>query len=69
MRSFVIYVLGGIAGLMIISMFGSQPGAGTGVAPFLGFGLATLLEYFVPPAKYQPRDPHRHGESPPVTAR
>jgi len=69
MRSFVIYVLGGIAGLMIILMFGSQLGAAAGVAPLIGFGVAALFDYFVPPAQYQPKDPHRYGESPPVTAR
>jgi uncharacterized membrane protein YgaE (UPF0421/DUF939 family) len=69
MRSFAVYVVGGIVGLMIILMFGSRLGSATFLAPLIGFGLAALFEYFVPPAKYQPRDPHRYGESPPVTAR
>jgi ammonia channel protein AmtB len=68
-RSFVVYVVGGIVGLMIILTFGSRLGSATFVAPLIGFGLAALFEYFVPPAKYQPKDPHRYGESPQVTAR
>lgn len=69
MRSFAVYVVGGIVGLMIILMFGSWLGSATFLAPIIGFGLAALFDYFVPPAKYQPKDPHRYGESPPVTAR
>ena len=69
MRSFVIYVLGAAAGLVMILIFGSSLGAWTFVAPLVGFGVAGLYDYFVPPAAYQPRDPHRYGESPPVTVR
>ena len=69
MRSFVIYLIGGIAGLLLILMFGSRLGSWTFVAPLMGFGVAALFDYFVPPAGYQPRDPHRYGASPPVTAR
>jgi len=69
MRSFVVYLVGGVAGLLIILMFGSWLGSATFLAPLIGFGLAVLFDYFVPPAKYQPRDPHRYGESPPVTVR
>ncbi len=69
MRSFVVYALGGLAGLVAILMFGSRLGSLTFVAPLVGFGAAALFDYFVPPAGYQPRDPHRYGESPPVTAR
>lgn len=35
----------------------------------LYYGLAALFDYVVPPAGYQPRDPHRYGASPPVTIR
>jgi hypothetical protein len=69
MRSFVIYLIGGIAGLLVILMFGSRLGSWTFVAPVVGFGAAALFDYFVPPAGYQPRDPHRYGASPPVTVR
>ena len=69
LRSFVIYLAGGVAGLLIILMFGSRLGSWTFVAPLVGFGVAGLFDYFVPPAGYQPRDPHRYGESPPVTVR
>jgi hypothetical protein len=69
MRSFVIYLIGGIAGLLLLLMFGSRLGSWTFVAPLIGFGVAALFDYFVPPAGYQPRDPHRYGASPPVTAR
>lgn len=69
MRSFVIYLIGGIAGLLVILMVGSRLGSWTFVAPVVGFGAAALFDYFVPPAGYQPRDPHRYGASPPVTVR
>ena len=69
MRSFVVYLIGGIAGLLVILMFGGRFGAWTAVAPLAGFGVASLFDYFVPPAGYQPRDPHRYGASPPVTVR
>jgi ammonia channel protein AmtB len=69
MRSFVVYLVGGVVGLLVILMFGSTLGSATFLAPLLGFGLAVLFDFFVPPAKYEPRDPHRYGESPPVTAR
>ena len=69
MRSFVIYTVGAVVGLVLILMFGSRLGSWTFVTPVMGFGLAALFDYFVPPAGYQPRDPHRYGESPPVTVR
>ena len=69
MRSFAIYTLGAVVGLVLILMFGSRLGSWTVVAPVIGFGLAALFDYFVPPAGYQPSDPHRYGESPPVTVR
>ena len=69
MRSFVIYLIGSIAGLLVILMFGSRLGSWTFVAPVVGFAAAALFDYFVPPAGYQPRDPHRYGASPPVTVR
>jgi MFS family permease len=68
MRSFMVYLVGGIAGLLIILLFGSWLGSARFLAPLIGFGLAALFDYFVPPEKYQPKDPHRYGESPPVTA-
>ena len=69
MRSFVIYTLGAVVGLVLILMFGSRLGSWTFVTPVIGFGLAALFDYFVPPAGYRPSDPHRYGESPPVTVR
>ena len=69
MRSFVIYTVGAVVGLVLILMFGSRLGSWTFVTPVLGFGLAALFDYFVPPAGYRPSDPHRYGESPPVTVR
>ena len=69
MRSFVIYTLGAVVGLILILMFGSRLGSWTFVAPVVGFGLAALFDYFVPPTEYQPSDPHRYGESPSVTVR
>ena len=69
MRSFVVYTLGAVAGLVLILMFGSRLGSWASITPIVGFGLAALFDYFVPPAGYQPRDPHRYGESPPVTIR
>ena len=69
MRSFVVYTIGAVVGLVLILVFGSRLGPWTLVTPVVGFGLAALFDYFVPPAEYQPRDPHRYGESPPVTIR
>jgi hypothetical protein len=69
MRSFVIYLLGGLAGLLAILMFGSRLGSGAFLAPLAGFAVAATIDYLYPPAKYQPSDPHRYGESPPVTVR
>jgi hypothetical protein len=69
MRSFVIYTLGAVVGLVLILMFGSRLGSWTSITPIVGFGLAALFDYFVPPAGYRPSDPHRYGESPPVTVR
>jgi hypothetical protein len=68
-RSFVIYAVGAVVGLLMLLMFSSALGLWTLVAPLVGFGVAGLFDYFVPPAGYQPRDPHRYGESPPVTIR
>jgi hypothetical protein len=69
MRSFVIYTIGAVVGLILVLIVGGRLGSWTSVAPVVGFGLAALFDYFVPPAGYQPRDPHRYGESPPVTVR
>jgi hypothetical protein len=69
MRSFVIYTIGAAVGLVLILMFGGRLGSWTSITPVVGFALAALFDYFVPPAGYEPRDPHRYGESPPVTVR
>jgi predicted membrane channel-forming protein YqfA (hemolysin III family) len=69
LRSFVIYTVGAVVGLLVILMFSSRLGWWTFIAPIIAFGLLALFDYFVPPATYQPRDPHRYGESPPVTVR
>jgi hypothetical protein len=69
LRSFVIYLVGAAVGLLLVLMFGSRLGSWTFVAPLVGFGVLTLVDYFMPPEQYKPRDPHRYGESPPVTVR
>jgi hypothetical protein len=69
MRSFVIYTIGAAVGLVLILMFGGRLGSWISITPVVGFALAALFDYFVPPTGYQPRDPHRYGESPPVTVR
>ena len=69
MRSFVMYTLGAVAGLVLVLIFGSRLGWWTFIAPLIGFDVFALIDYFVPPAAYAPRDPHRYGESPPVTVR
>ena len=69
MRSCVVYAAGAIGALLVILMFGGRLGSWTSAMPLVGFGLAALFDYVVPPAGYQPRDPHRYGESPPVTIR
>jgi hypothetical protein len=69
MRSFVMYTLGAVVGLFLVLMFGSRLGWWTFTAPVIGFVVFAFVDYFMPPSKYQPRDPHRYGESPPVTVR
>jgi hypothetical protein len=69
MRSFMVYAIGAVAGLFMLLLFSSSLGVWAFVTPLVGFGVAALFDYFVPPAGYQPRDPHRYGESPPVTVR
>jgi hypothetical protein len=69
MRSFVIYLLGGAAGLLVMLFFGGRLGGLAFAAPVVAFGVFALIDYLMPPAGYQPRDPHRYGESPPVTVR
>ena len=69
MRSFAVYTVGAVAGLLLLLIFGSRLGSVASITPIVGFGLAALFDYFVPPAGYRPSDPHRYGESPPVTAR
>lgn len=69
LRSFVFYALGAVAGLIAIMIFGGRLGSLTPVIPLVGFGLFAVIDYLMPPAGYVPRDPHRYGESPPVTVR
>jgi hypothetical protein len=69
MRSFVIYGLGAVAGLLALVIFGGRLGWWAAAAPLVGFGLAALVDYARPPAAYAPADRHRYGASPPVTAR
>jgi hypothetical protein len=69
MRSFTIYALGALAGLLAILFFGGRLGGLASVMPVVAFGVFGLFDYLMPPAGYQPRDPHRYGESPPVTIR
>jgi hypothetical protein len=69
MRSFIIYGLGAVAGLLVLLIFGGRLGWWASAAPLVGFGVFALVDYLRPPAKYEPRDPHRYGESPPVTVR
>jgi len=69
MRSFMIYAVGAAVGLLMLLMFSSALGLWTFMTPLVGFAVAGLFDYFVPPAGYQPRDPHRYGESPPVSSR
>ena len=67
-RSFVIYTIGAVVGLFLILTFSGLLGWWTFLAPVIGFSLLALFDYFVPPARYQPRDPRRYGESPRMTA-
>jgi hypothetical protein len=68
-RSFIIYGLGAVAGLLAIMIFGGRLGWWASAAPLVGFGLFALVDYFRPPAKYEPLDPTRYGASPAVTVR
>jgi hypothetical protein len=69
MRSFTMYALGALAGLLAILFFGGRLGVLTFAVPVVAFGVFALIDFLMPPAGYQPRDPHRYGESPPVTQR
>jgi hypothetical protein len=69
LRSFGIYALGAVAGLLVVLLAGSQLGWWVFAAPLVGFGVFAVVDYLMPPAPYAPRDPHRYGESPPVTVR
>jgi peptidoglycan/LPS O-acetylase OafA/YrhL len=69
MRSFTIYALGALAGLLAILFFGGRLGGSASAVPIVAFGVAALIDFLMPPAEYQPRDPHRYGASPPVTMR
>jgi hypothetical protein len=69
LRSFAIYGLGAVGGLLVLAIFGSRLGWWAFAAPVVGFGVAALFEYYRPPKGYEPADPHRYGASPPVTQR
>jgi peptidoglycan/LPS O-acetylase OafA/YrhL len=69
LRSFVIYGLGAVVGLLVLVIFGGRLGWWAFAAPVIGFGVSALVDYLRPPAKYEPPDAHRYGASPPVTAR
>ena len=69
LRSFIIYGLGVVVGLLVLLIFGGRLGWWASAAPLVGFGLFALVDYFRPPAKYEPPDSRRYGASPPVTAR
>jgi hypothetical protein len=69
LRSFMIYGLGAVGGLLVLMIFGSRLGWWANAAPVVGFGASALIDYLRPPEKYQPADPHRYGASPPVTQR
>jgi hypothetical protein len=69
LRSFVIYGLGAVVGLLLLVIFGGRLGWWAFAAPVIGFGVSALVDYLRPPAKYEPPDARRYGASPPVTAR
>jgi hypothetical protein len=69
LRSFAIYLVGAAGGWLLMLVFGTWLGSLAFIAPLLGFGVAAVVDYLMPPAPYQPRDPHRYGASPPVTTR
>src|SRR4249920_936006 len=49
LRSFSIYALGAIAGLLVILIYRDQIGGWASAGPLVGFGLAALFDYFVAP--------------------
>jgi hypothetical protein len=69
LRSFAIYALGAVGGLLVLAIFGGRLGWWAFAAPVVGFALSALFDYYRPPEEYQPADPHRYGASPPVTQR
>lgn len=69
LRSFGIYGLGAVVGLLVLVIFGGRLGWWAFAAPVIGFGVSALVDHLRPPAKYEPPDARRYGASPPVTAR
>jgi hypothetical protein len=70
LRSFVIYLLGAVAGLVMVLLLGGQLGGWTWISPIAGFIVFAIIDYLKPPEEYSPNNKHRYGnESPPVTVR
>jgi hypothetical protein len=70
LRSFVIYLLGAVAGLVMVLVLGGQLGGWTWISPVAGFIVFAIIDYLKPPEEYTPNNKHRYGnESPPVTVR
>ncbi len=67
LRSFVIYTLGMIVGVIAVLVLSTQLGAWRWIVPIAVFALAALIDYLKPPEEYTPIRRHQYGESPPVT--
>lgn len=70
LRRFVIYVLGAVAGLVMVLVLGSQLGSWVWIMPVVAFIVFAIIDYLKPPEAYTPNNKHRYGnDSPPVTVR
>ena len=70
LRSFVIYALGAVAGLIMVLTLGGQLGGWVWISPIAAFIAFAIIDYLKPPEAYTPNNKHRYGnDSPPLTVR
>jgi hypothetical protein len=70
LRSFIVYALGAVAGLILVMVLGTQLGWWKWIFPIVGFVALAIIDYLKPPEEYTPNNKHRYGnDSPPVTVR
>lgn len=70
LRSFVIYTLGAIVGLIMVMALGTMLDSWKVTLPMVGFVVAAAVDYLKPPEEYTPTNKHRYGnDAPPATVR